>query len=413
MLSTILIITLAGAPSARAVLEKYECHRCHEVEGLAPVAPAKACAGCHLEIASAGSDATKRDAGIAEYGPAFDRFIHRTSTLYVDVPPLSALTRFRASWLRGFLRDPVDLRPHLAESMPRLPIAPADLEVLVKGLAPDRPSRHPTAAQLAAGQALFETKGCTTCHLLGNRRFPSQPAALFEFKRPAISGLARAPDLRHTRQRLNRDLVVALLRKPRSVNPSATMPMLGLSGPEAEALADFVLFADLALLPAPSSEVVRTTHDGPARYEDVEQRVFRKVCWHCHSNADFAGGEGGPGNTGGFGFTGGGLSFATYEEVMNGSVGPDGEYRSIFRLGASGRPVLLEVLEQRHRENARDFMRPGQATVAPPVSSAVLGMPLGLPAVSVEDLALVEAWIAAGKPRPSTPAGSMLTPMGR
>jgi hypothetical protein len=36
-----------------------------------------------------------------------------------------------------------------------------------------------------------------------------------------------------------------------------------------------------------------------------------------------------------------------------------------------------------------------------------------LPAVEPDDLALVEAWIAAGKPRPSTPPGAMLSSMGK
>lgn len=408
---------LAATPTPEAVFARLECNRCHEIEHVHAAPVNKQCAGCHVELASAAGDATKLEKGRAEYGDAFDRFVRRTATLYVDVPPLAGLSRFRASWLKSYLRNPYDLRPHLTESMPKLPLTDAELDVLARGLklTPDAPLPKPSRERLAKGQALFEAKTCTTCHLLGNQRFPTQPEALFEFKRPAISLHARAPDLRHARDRLNRDVVVKVLLDPKTVNPRAQMPKLGLSRSEAELLADFVLATPLA---EPIDDMFERdiSTSGPVRYEDVEARVFKKTCWHCHSNPDLADGDGGPGNTGGFGFKGLGLSFATYEEVMNGSIGPDGEYRSIFRLGTTGVPVLLEVLRRRVHENARDFVKPGldgrRETLALK-EDGPLGMPLGLPALTAEDLALVEAWIAAGKPRPSTPSGLLISPMGR
>lgn len=417
MLAIILALSCGAGPTARDVFVRHECHRCHEIEGVAAPPAQKQCSGCHVELANAPTDPKKMEKGHATYGDAFDRFVRRTQTLYVDVPPLASLSRFRASWLRSFLQSPYDLRPHLAESMPRLALTPADVDVLVKGLARDVPPPTPSAERLERGAGLFEARACTTCHLFGNRRFPTQPAALFEFKRPAVSLLARAPDLRHARDRLNRDVVVKLVMDPRSVNARAQMPKLGLSRADAELLADFVLAGDVgAPTEAPAPVVAAVKPTGPIRYEDVEQRVFRKVCWHCHSNADFADGEGGPGNTGGFGFPELGLSFATYDEMMNGALGPDGEYRSIFRKGSTGEPVLLEVLRKRLHENQRDFVKPGldsRARPMEPPDTSQRGMPLGLPAVEPEDLALVEAWIAAGKPRPSTPPGAMLTPMGK
>lgn len=415
MLALLVALSCGAGPTAKDLFVRHECHRCHEIDGVAPPTAQKQCAGCHLELAGSAGDAKKLEQGHATYGDAFDRFIRRTQTLYVDVPPLASLSRFRASWLRSFLQSPYDLRPHLAESMPRLALTPADVEVLVKGLAKDAPPPTPSAERLERGAALFEARACTTCHLFGNRRFPTQPAALFDFKRPAERLLARAPDLRHVRDRLNRDVVVKLVLAPRSVNPRAQMPALGLSRGDAELLADFVLAGDVGALVEPPV-VAAVTAPKQVRYEDVEERVFRKVCWHCHSNADFADGEGGPGNTGGFGFPALGLSFATYDELMNGSIGPDGEYRSIFRKGSTGEPVLLEVLKKRVHENARDFVKPGldsRARLLAPPDESQRGMPLGLPAVEPADLALVEAWIVAGKPRPSTPPGAMLTPMGK
>lgn len=404
---------LAAAPSPQAVIAKFECQRCHEIEGVAPPPADKQCAGCHQLLSTAPSRTGAMEEGRERYGPAFDRFVTRTTRCYVDVPPLFGMSRFRSSWLRAFLTNPHDVRPHLAESMPRLPLTPSEVDALVKGFGavPDRAAPPPRAERLTKGAALFVAKGCPACHLFGANRFPSQPAEVLTFARPAQSTLARAPDLRFARERLNRDVVVKQLVAPTSVNPKSAMPALGVTTPEAELLADYLLFGELGAAVAPASPAAATPPSS-VRYEDVEARVFKRVCWHCHSNPDFADGDGGPGNTGGFGFKGGGLSFATYEEVMNGSLGPDGRPRSIFRLGPSGKPVLVEVLERRIVENRRDFVRPHEVP-QPLEPSPLLGMPLGLPAIEPEDLALVEAWIAAGKPRPATPPGTMLTPLGR
>lgn len=414
MFAAVVVATLAAAPSpeARAVLKKYECHRCHEVEGLSPPPKAKQCAGCHLELSTADDDPARRAAGHATYGPAFDRFVARTRTLYVDVPPLWNLSRFRASWFTAYLRAPRDLRPHLTESMPRLPLTPRELDTLVAGLGLSDDSGPPptwTPELEARATRLFEEKACASCHLFGARRFKGQPAEHFTRARPANTSWARAPDLLHARERLRQRDVVKLLLDPRSVNPRAVMPNLGLSKPDAELLAGFVMGAPIKVEP-PAPRVLAKAPGAP-RYEDVEARVFRKVCWHCHSNAELAGGDGGPGNTGGFGFKGAGLSFASYDEVMNGSVGPDGAHRSIFRKGVTGAPVLLEVLRARVDENRSDLVEPGQAP-APPTTRAVLGMPLGLPALTPDDLALVEAWVAAGRPRPAPKPVDLEGPLG-
>ena len=111
----------------------------------------------------------------------------------------------------------------------------------------------------------------------------------------------------------------------------------------------------------------------------------------------------GPGPFPSVGFPGAGLSFASYDEVLQGSVGPDGKRRSIFRRGASGEPVLIERLRRRIVENQRDRQLPGAAaTIDPhaPLGREQRGMPLGLPALTPRQLALVEAWVKAGHPGP-------------
>jgi hypothetical protein len=126
-------------------------------------------------------------------------------------------------------------------------------------------------------------------------------------------------------------------------------------------------------------------------FEEVKARVFRKTCWHCHSEPDLALGDGGPGNTGGFGFKGRGLSFVDYTTISSGSVGDDGNRRSIFKpIAVEGFsepvPRLLAHLLARQIEEAGGEV-PG-----------IRGMPLGLPALSPEDIQLVESWIAQGRP---------------
>ena len=91
--------------------------------------------------------------------------------------------------------------------------------------------------------------------------------------------------------------------------------------------------------------------------------------------------------SGGFGFAARGLDLSSYPGVAAGSIGPDGRRRSVFAADQSGTPRLVAHLLARHAEEA------GQ-----PVAG-IRGMPLGLPALPVEDIQLVESWVAQGRPR--------------
>ena len=53
-------------------------------------------------------------------------------------------------------------------------------------------------------------------------------------------------------------------------------------------------------------------------YDEVATRVLRKTCWHCHGEPDFERGDGGPGNSGGFGFKGRGLNLSDYAVDVRG-----------------------------------------------------------------------------------------------
>lgn len=397
------------SPAARAVLQKHECNRCHEVEGLAAAAPSKDCAGCHRELASARFDAQRLAKGRKDFGPAMDRFVQRCSESLANVPALSAMGRFRRDWLIAFLANPHDVRPNLRESMPRLSLTDAETAALAEGwkTQPTVPHAAPQPARLSRGEQLFDAQGCAVCHLFGNRPSPAfapPPGQMMVTFRPR----ALAPDLRLARERLNRATLLAILEDPLKVNPRAQMPKVALSQADREALADFILHGSPGAPVKPEPVALASAAGAPPpTYEEVEDKVFRWVCWHCHSNPDYADGDGGPGNTGGFGFPAAGLSLATFQDVMDGSLSPEGQRRSIFRKGPSGEPVLLERLKLRYQENQRDLVLPLRDDLSPrtaPRNEAPRGMPLGLPALTPEQYSLVERWIKAGRPAPARPS---------
>ncbi len=110
-------------------------------------------------------------------------------------------------------------------------------------------------------------------------------------------------------------------------------------------------------------------------------KVFSRTCHHCHTDADAAGGDGGPGNTGGFGFAPRGVSFSSHASILAGYLDESGRRRSLFEPLADGTPRLARHAETRQAPD-----------------ETVRGMPLGLPALSAEDIQLVETWVAEGKP---------------
>jgi hypothetical protein len=127
--------------------------------------------------------------------------------------------------------------------------------------------------------------------------------------------------------------------------------------------------------------------DRKVTYDEVSTKVFRRTCWHCHGEPDYAAGDGGPGNTGGFGFKPRGINFVDYGSVQAGRVDDQGERHSLFEKTADGTPRLLGALLARRDEEAG---RP---------RADLRGMPLGYPSLSPEDVQLVESWIAQGRPR--------------
>ncbi len=360
----------------RALVARFECARCHTIDGVASPDRAQDCVGCHRAVRAGTFPA--RPEHLAEW---------RANLVdLVDAPALVAVgRRHRAPWIAAFLERPDDLRPHLRATMPRLDVSTGQARAIAAFLTRDVDASsdappEPSPALVARGRALFVTRTCAQCHRFDDAAIDARPVPATP---PEAATLA--PDLAVTRARFRRDRLVAWILDPPRLKPGTPMPALGLTREEAGALASYVLFAPLRarvsrdpppMLPALARRVT---------WDEVEAGVFRRTCRHCHADEGFAFGDGGPGNTGGFGFAPRRLNLNSYSGAMSGML-VGGERRSVFAADDSGLPRLVRALRARQLEES------GR------VDEGVRGMPLGHPAVTPEQLQLVTSWIASGRP---------------
>ncbi|HEV8322486.1 MAG TPA: cytochrome C oxidase Cbb3, partial [Myxococcota bacterium] len=377
------------------LIRRFECERCHDGVGLTVVPRERHCVHCHREILdghwySLSGDDVKGWRSHHHSLPA--------------VPSLAGVAaRFRRAWVKAFLLSPHDLRPGLPAEMPRLALAPDDAEAIAAWLVPKEappPDRAFTPEEAARGAALYARLRCATCHAFtGVAVALPDEAAGAEGAGPAAKSLhdgaaadagampaLLAPDLRVTRERFQPRALADFLADPRRLAPETVMPDMALSGGDARALAAFILTAPLAPLPPPAAIPARPLPLArEVRWPEVEARVFKKVCWHCHASAAYALGDGGAGNTGGFGFAPRGLDLSTPTGVFSGAFGDDGRRRSVLAPLAEGTPRLIAHLLARWSEESGSPV-PG-----------VRGMPLALPPLPPADIQLVVSWIAQGR----------------
>ena len=367
---------------AALLVDEFECSRCHDGVGTPAAARDKDCRGCHRDILQG-----KLVAEPLELARWHARIRH-----FVEVPSLAHVgQKFRRSWLERYLLEPHDLRPALEETMPRLALTPERAQQVSAFLAAEdgatAPLTAPPAALLARGRELIDTKGCGTCHRMSGVEplLPSPlPYALPQDR--MVRALRLAPDLRFARERLRPGYLERWLTNPIAVSADAVMPNPELKPDEVRAVTAYLLAAPLA----PVQPKVFTRLPVLARkvpFSEVKERVFRNTCWHCHSEPDYAIGDGGPGNTGGFGFPGKHINLAEHEGLLAGYEAAPGERKSLFLPEPpNGESRLVAALLARHAEEAGTPM-PG-----------VRGMPLALPALPAEEIQLVESWIAQGRP---------------
>ena len=122
-------------------------------------------------------------------------------------------------------------------------------------------------------------------------------------------------------------------------------------------------------------------------FKEVDEKVFHRTCWHCHSEPDYAIGDGGPGNSGGLGFKPRGLNLSDYSGIAAGYVDDKGERSSIFAKDEQNVPRIVKALLARHDEESGAETGP------------VRGMPLGYDPLSPEEIQLVESWVVQGRPQ--------------
>jgi mono/diheme cytochrome c family protein len=345
-----------------------DCGRCHEVPGRDEVPRVDNCSTCHIWIRTVAGNPRARERAI-EVFPHWERYERNTHS-YLAVPRLEpAMARLEPSWVRAWLQDPHDIRPGMYEGMPRFALSPELLDALEQAFAdalvevPATPAPDP--ANVARGRSLFEERGCVACHAFGSSR--------------PIPGTQTAPDLAHTRARMSPDRTVAWITNPLLISAKATMAPQPVTPDNAVALRDYLFLAEPGgAEPPPAPEPPKPTLE-PVAWADVEERVFGRICVHCHMDPAQNEGRAGPGNAGGFGWAATGIELQTREGVAT-------------HIEA----VVASMLRRRH-EARRDHVAHGQVPAALE-RPELPGMPLGLPAISDEDIALVLGWVEQGMP---------------
>lgn len=406
------------AAQGKAIIEQAQCTRCHAItdasgagHGVAPAARDMHCVDCHTWIL----DTKGKPAEIAkmrETFPDWDRYLE-TIVHFTELPDLGTLTRkVHPAFVRRFLDAPFDLRPHLEESMIPLRLSAPQKDAVVAYLselsgdrvapAPKAPAKPPSAAQIAAGKARFVQRACPTCHLVGNAKL--LPGATRETYKALAAAGKLAPNLRYVRERIPRAVLLRYIADPQSVDPKSRMPKLPLFDDDAERIADFLLHGEIELAGgqhAPAKPAIPTLKR-PVLYDEVFDEVFGKICVHCHMDPASNNGDGGAGNSGGLGYAGLKLNLETYAGMKQGLV-RGGKRVDIFKPEAAGQPpLLLAALLRRHAEAQRDYRPPfaDRAAAGTPTSADRPGMPLGLPPLSVQQIALIKTWIEQGAPGP-------------
>ncbi len=366
---------LDAATDDRALLAKYECNRCHDGTGLPAPPMSQQCVGCHQSIAARTFSAT------STLLTKWDRNIVHLR----QVPSLLGIgARYKRDWVEAYLQDPYDQRPHVGASMPRLAYAKGEAARLARVLVPhDEPGGLARTANAERGRALIESARCGQCHTATfSPQLRDQPSVAEP--RLLRRGVALAPDLRFVREKWRPAALIAWLTDPKRIKADTDMPKPDLSESDTQDVAAYLIRGELAprnRAAAPERLPVLTRQ---VSFAEVERRVLKKTCWHCHSDPDFALGDGGPGNTGGFGFRAIALNLSTHEGIMSGALDEAGQRASIFRM-TNGSPRIIAALMARHSEDAGS-----------PVSN-VRGMPLGLPPLALEEIQLVETWVTQGR----------------
>ena len=408
----------------RTVIEKHQCTRCHAVDDVPTAARPLNCASCHVFLTGLKKTDHARQQLVDKYGEEIVARYQRNIQHLIQLPALTGIARrVRPTFLASFLRSPLDLRPALEESMIRHKLSEDEIRKVVRYLAaraeaddpfapgyaaPPDPLRAP-AERIEEGKRLFLGRGCVACHTYGNLATGVTAATLEK------AGVAAqlAPNLRFARERLRPEAIVAWIVNPQSLSPGTLMPTLGLSIPEAEAVRDFLLFGDaqLAPTPAPQPPMRPKLLDRPVSYTEMKEKVLGRICVHCHMN-DYEK-DPGPGNRGGLGYAGVRLQMRTYESLVSGAVDEKGaRYSVLVSRTKDSPPPIVESMLRRRQEEPRDRVAAFRDHERPAYPDGVVGMPLGLPSMSDEEISILATWIDQGCKGPTEVTGKAGTDDG-
>jgi mono/diheme cytochrome c family protein len=407
----------AAIAEGRTVIEKHQCTRCHAVDDVPTAARPLNCASCHVFLTGLKKEDKQRQQLVEKYGEEIIARYQRNIQHLIQLPALTGIAkRVKPAFLASFLRAPMDLRPTLEESMIRHKLTEDEIRKIVRYLAaraetddvfapgyvapPDPP--RPAAERIEEGKKLFLGRGCVACHTYGNLATGVTAEALQK------AGVAAqlAPNLRFARERLRPDAIVAWIVNPQSLSPGTLMPALGLSIPEAEAVRDFLLFGDPALAPAPATPapMMPKLLDRPVPYAEMKDKVLGRICVHCHMN-DYEK-DPGPGNRGGLGYAGIRLQMRTYEALVSGAIDEKGaRYSVLAPRTKDGVAPIVDAMLRRRVEEPRDRVAAFHDHERPAYPDGLVGMPLGLPSMSDEEIAILATWIAQGCKGPTEITG--------
>ncbi|MFO0739002.1 MAG: c-type cytochrome [Labilithrix sp.] len=382
--SSAILEHLTGDPArGKELVGTYQCNRCHSGTGHAAPPENKDCVGCHDNIMQGKFKAPA--ASITKWKPRVKEY---------DVAPSLEATnkRFSRQWVESYLLQPTDLRPHLHQYMPRLTYTAQQAKDIAAYLVPDDPASAPKAeplkADLGKGRQLLETKGCGSCHVMtGVAALPASNPPAME-PREFDHAHKLAPDLRFARDRMSAPKMTAWLKDPKAVKADSAMPKIELTPAEINDIVGYLTQAEITPPAKPERFKRLPALDRKVTFKEVDEKVFHRTCWHCHSEPDYAIGDGGPGNSGGFGFKPRGLNLSDYNGITAGDIDDKGERQSIFAKDDQGMSRLVAALVARHDEEELNVE-----------TGKVRGMPLGYDALSAEEIQLVESWVAQGRPR--------------
>lgn len=375
---------VAGDPAVgKALVATHQCNRCHEGTGHPPAPPAQQCTQCHRDIADGKFNAPATS--LAKWKPVVAPL--------TEVPSFVGTgARFKRSAIENYLLQPHDLRPKMIELMPRLGLTRQEAKHIAAYLVPDEAKagldEKPTG-DVSKGRTVLDTKGCGSCHAFtGVAQLQGSAIPVTVDQKTMARATVLAPDLRYARDRMTNAQLENWLRAPHKVKADTTMPDIPLTDAEVKDAAAYILVAELGAKPTPAPFARLPVLTRKVTYDEVDKKVLHRTCWHCHSDPDFAIGDGGPGNSGGFGFKPRGLNLASYEGVSAGILDVKTSQRaSVFAKGADGVPLMIRSLIARHNEEA------GAPT------GEVRGMPLGMPPLTAEEIQLVDSWVAQGRPK--------------